>query len=66
MGRMTEIAMGGRPTRAVLRYLREDRASTATEYALVASLIAIGLVVALTSIGTSVGELFASVLTGFN
>jgi pilus assembly protein Flp/PilA len=51
---------------ARLAPLRGDRsAATAIEYALIALLVAIALIAAITSVGTSVRSMFASVAGGF-
>lgn len=45
--------------------LRDERGATVIEYALIAGLISIAIVVGATSIGQSVNSMFASVKAGF-
>jgi pilus assembly protein Flp/PilA len=47
------------------RFLCSDRGATAIEYALVASLIAVVIVIAVTATGTSVENIFNTVATSF-
>ncbi|MCW5772486.1 MAG: Flp family type IVb pilin [Rhodospirillaceae bacterium] len=58
---------GTRPTgasRALLRgraFLRDEKGATAIEYALIAALVAVAIIVALEALGTSLGGLYDSV-----
>ncbi len=45
-------------------FVRDERGATAIEYALIAGLISIVIVGAVTAIGGSVNNLFASILPG--
>jgi len=45
----------------VLRFVHDDRGATAIEYGLIAGLIAVALIVAMTSFGTSLKDLFGRV-----
>ena len=45
-------------------FLKDSKGTTAIEYALIASGISIAIVVAVTSIGTSLNTMFTSVSTG--
>jgi len=56
--------MSGRTRAGPTRLRRDDSAATAIEYALVAALISIGVVVWALSIGTSVSDFFVSVANG--
>lgn len=47
--------------RSVRKLFDDDRGATAIEYALIASLIAVALVVALTSLGTGLSSEFSEV-----
>jgi pilus assembly protein Flp/PilA len=47
-------------------FLRDDRAATAIEYALIASGIAAAIIVAVTTLGTSLQGKYQSVSDGFN
>ena len=48
-------------TRSLKSFLDDDRGATAIEYALIASLIAVALVVALTSLGTGLSSEFVEI-----
>jgi pilus assembly protein Flp/PilA len=45
------------------RFLRDDSAATAIEYGLIAALIAVVIITALTSIGTRLNTKFSSIAT---
>ncbi len=45
---------------AVAAFARDERGATAIEYALIASLIAVVIIGAVTSLGTAVGNLFTT------
>ncbi|MCU4179108.1 Flp family type IVb pilin [Bosea sp. BH3] len=47
-----------------VRFIRNERGTTAIEYALIAGLISIVIVGAVTAVGVNVGNLFASILPG--
>ena len=47
-----------------LRFLRNDSGTTAIEYAIIAGTLSIAIVIAVTSVGTSVNTMFTSVATG--
>ena len=49
------------PIRILTRFLRDDRGATAIEYALIASLIAVALVVVLTNLGLGLSSEFSEV-----
>jgi len=50
---------------SLARLSRNESGVTAMEYALIAGLVAIAIVAAVTTLGTSVSGLFGSVLGGF-
>jgi len=50
---------------SLARLSRNESGDTAMEYALIAGLVAIAIVAAVTTLGTSVSGLFGSVLGGF-
>ena len=45
----------------VLRFVHDDRGATAIEYGLIAGLIAVALILAMTTFGTSLKDLFGRV-----
>jgi pilus assembly protein Flp/PilA len=47
-----------------LRFLRNDSGTTAIEYAIIAGTLSIAIVIAVTSVGTSVNTMFTSVAAG--
>jgi pilus assembly protein Flp/PilA len=47
-----------------LRFLRNDAGATAIEYAIIAGMLSIAIVTAVTGVGTSVNTMFTSVQTG--
>ena len=47
-----------------LRFLRNDSGATAIEYAIIAGMLSIVIVTAVTAVGTSVNTMFTSVATG--
>ena len=44
-----------------IKFLRDEEGATAIEYALIAGLIAVGLVLALTNIGTELKRVFTDI-----
>jgi pilus assembly protein Flp/PilA len=48
-------------TNAIRRFLKDDNGATAIEYGLIAALIAVAIVTALTTLGTNLSGLFSSV-----
>ncbi|MDE2202869.1 MAG: Flp family type IVb pilin [Burkholderiaceae bacterium] len=46
---------------AILRFIRDEQGATAIEYGLLAGLIAAAIVVAVTSVGSSLSGLFNSI-----
>ena len=56
MGRQPMISI-----RSLKSFFDDDRGATAIEYALIASLIAVALVVALTSLGTGLSSEFVEI-----
>ena len=48
-------------TKFVTRFLKDESGATAIEYGLIAALIAVVLVTALTSVGTSLGGAFNTI-----
>ena len=49
---------------AVLRFLADDAGATAIEYGLIAALIAVVVITALTTIGTNLSARFNDIATG--
>jgi pilus assembly protein Flp/PilA len=49
--------------RSVLRLLRDERAATSIEYAMIASGIGVAIATTIVSLGSSVNGLYSSVLT---
>jgi pilus assembly protein Flp/PilA len=47
----------------LLRFLRDEEGSSAIEYALIAGLVAVAIVVALTALGTDISGLFGTIST---
>ena len=47
----------------VKRFLREEEGVTAIEYGLIAALIAVGIIVSVTSVGTQLKAIFTSIAT---
>ena len=47
----------------LLRFLREEDGVTAIEYGLIAALIAVGIIVAVTAVGTGLNTIFTEVST---
>ena len=45
----------------LVQFIREETGATAIEYGLIAALIAVAIIVALTAVGTSLSDLFTSV-----
>ncbi|WP_307089225.1 Flp family type IVb pilin [Sphingomonas faeni] len=52
--------------RTIVRVLRDKRGATAIEYGLIAALIAVAAIAAMTNLGTSVGGTFNNVSTKLN
>ncbi|MFL6689466.1 MAG: Flp family type IVb pilin [Alphaproteobacteria bacterium] len=50
----------------VSRFVRDESGATAIEYGLIAALISVVIIAALTSVGTSLNAKFTSVATGLN
>ncbi|PZF78719.1 Flp family type IVb pilin [Aestuariivirga litoralis] len=48
------------------RYLREESGATAIEYALLAGLIALVIITAVTQLGTRVNEIFGDIKSGLS
>lgn len=49
--------------RVLIRFLHDDSGATAIEYALIGVLVSVGIVAALTSVGTQVTSLFGRIET---
>src|SRR5262249_26391220 len=49
---------------AIVRFVRDDTAATAIEYAIIAGFLSIAIVVAVQNIGTSLNGTFTSIATG--
>lgn len=49
--------------RSITRFLRDEEGATAIEYGLIAGLVAIGIAVALTALGTDLSGLFTRIST---
>lgn len=47
----------------LLQLWRDEDGATAIEYALIAGLVAVGLIAVLTSLGSGLGEFFTSIVT---
>jgi pilus assembly protein Flp/PilA len=47
----------------LVKFIREETGATAIEYGLIAALIAVAIIVALTAVGTSLSSLFTGVST---
>jgi len=47
----------------ISQFIQEEKAVTAIEYALIASLIAVAIIVAVRSVGTNVAAIFTSIAT---
>ena len=47
--------------RSILRFIRNESGATAIEYALIASLIAVAIIAAVTTVGTKVSTVFTEV-----
>jgi pilus assembly protein Flp/PilA len=45
----------------LVKFIREETGATAIEYGLIAALIAVAIIVALTAVGTSLSDLFTGV-----
>ncbi|OVZ55899.1 Flp family type IVb pilin [Pigmentiphaga sp. NML080357] len=45
----------------VMKFLKEEDGATAIEYGLIAGLIAVGIILALTNLGTDLSELFGRI-----
>ncbi|WP_093347656.1 Flp family type IVb pilin [Variovorax sp. PDC80] len=46
---------------AITRFIRDEEGATAIEYGLIAGLVAIGITVALTALGTDLTDLFTRI-----
>jgi pilus assembly protein Flp/PilA len=51
--------------RTICRFVRDDRAATAIEYAMIAAGISVAIAAAVTALGTSVTGLYDSVLNAW-
>lgn len=60
------IQAGARMLNKLKNFVRSDRGSTAIEYALIASLIALAVVAGLTLIGSSLNGVFVATAAGFD
>jgi len=49
--------------KACIKLIRQERAVTSIEYALIASLIAVVIVVAISSVGANLGVLYNQIMT---
>ncbi len=49
----------------LLRFLKDESGATAIEYALIASLIALGIIASLTLVGTELQAVFSDIATRF-
>lgn len=58
--------IAARPAAAAAAFARDERGATAIEYALIASLIAVVIISAVTSLGTSVRNLFTTTTNAVN
>lgn len=47
----------------IVRFLKDEDGATAIEYGLIAGLIAVGIIVALTTLGTDLSNFFTSIGT---
>ena len=47
----------------IMNFLREEESATAIEYGLIAGLVAVGIIVALTALGTDLSGLFTRIST---
>jgi pilus assembly protein Flp/PilA len=47
----------------IMNFLREEEGATAIEYGLIAGLVAVGIIVALTALGTDLSGLFTRIST---
>lgn len=47
----------------IMKFLREEEGATAIEYGLIAGLVAVGIIVALTALGTDLSGLFTRIST---
>jgi pilus assembly protein Flp/PilA len=56
--------MGLTMTMLIRNYLRDDSGATAIEYGLIAALIAVVIIAAVTAVGTNLSTTFTSVSTG--
>ena len=52
--------------RSILRFIRNESGATAIEYALIASLIAVAIIAAVTTVGTKVSTVFTEVGNALN
>jgi pilus assembly protein Flp/PilA len=53
----------GVPMTKLIEFFRDEQGATAIEYGLIAGLISVGLLVALTDIGTSLQTIFSTIAT---
>jgi pilus assembly protein Flp/PilA len=50
-------------SKLLVRFLREESGATAIEYGLIATLIAVALIVGATAVGTSLNQVFSTIST---
>jgi pilus assembly protein Flp/PilA len=53
------------PMKKFIRFLKEENGATAIEYALIASLIAMAIIVTATALGAKLGSTFGFILSQF-
>lgn len=51
----------GAPMKMIQRFIRDERGATAVEYGLIAGLVAVAVIAALTALGDSLNALFSDV-----
>jgi pilus assembly protein Flp/PilA len=60
---MNSVYQGGDCMNKLLRFMKDEEGVTAIEYALIASLIALAITAAVTSVGSSIINIFTRVST---
>jgi pilus assembly protein Flp/PilA len=60
---MNSVYQGGDCMNKLLRFMKDEEGVTAIEYALIASLIALAIIAAVTSVGSSIINIFTRVST---
>ena len=63
---INELIMLGGLKMKILRFLRDESGATAIEYGLIAGLIAVVIISAVTSVGTKVSKQFSTVASKLN